>query len=140
MSNSICYLEAGEKQFVGPEIVLETMDKVKGIREHLKAAQDCQKIYADKKRQPAEFQVGEWVMLKVPHGRCLAKEKSVIPLSEFHMDGNNRCMEEPYAILERNSKKLHHKEVIMVKVNRNTIKVRPLLGEAEDDMRKRYPH
>ncbi|KAI3669035.1 hypothetical protein L6452_40254 [Arctium lappa] len=33
-----CWLEAGEKQFAGPEIVQETADKVKGIQECLKAA------------------------------------------------------------------------------------------------------
>ncbi|KAJ9543424.1 hypothetical protein OSB04_023131 [Centaurea solstitialis] len=60
-----CWLEAGEKQFAGPEIIQETADKVKGIRERLKAAQDRQKSYADKKRRPVNFQVGERVMLKV---------------------------------------------------------------------------
>ncbi|KAJ9553167.1 hypothetical protein OSB04_017212 [Centaurea solstitialis] len=60
-----CWLEAGEKQFAGPEIIQETADKVKGIRERLKAAQDRQKSYADKKRRPIDFQVGERVMLKV---------------------------------------------------------------------------
>ncbi|KAI3746207.1 hypothetical protein L6452_08631 [Arctium lappa] len=61
----VCWLEAGEKQFTGPEIVQETADKVKSIRERLKATQDRQKSYADKKRRPVEFQVGDRVMLKV---------------------------------------------------------------------------
>ena len=38
---------------------------MKGNRERLKAAQDRQKSYADKKRRPVEFQVGDRVMLKV---------------------------------------------------------------------------
>ncbi|KAJ9538049.1 hypothetical protein OSB04_030782 [Centaurea solstitialis] len=58
-------LEAGEKQFVGPEIIQEKADKVKGIRERLKAAQARQKSYVDKKLRPIDFQVGERVMLKV---------------------------------------------------------------------------
>ncbi|KAI3714665.1 hypothetical protein L6452_21623 [Arctium lappa] len=61
----VCWLEAGEKQFAGPEIVQETADKVKCIRERMKASQDRQKSYADKKRRPMEFQVGDRVMLKV---------------------------------------------------------------------------
>ncbi|KAJ9557799.1 hypothetical protein OSB04_012413 [Centaurea solstitialis] len=60
-----CWLEAGEKQFAGPEIIQETADKVKGIRERLKTAQDRQKSYADKKRRPIDLQVGDQVMLKV---------------------------------------------------------------------------
>ncbi|KAI3706946.1 hypothetical protein L6452_25045 [Arctium lappa] len=61
----VCWLEAGEKHFFGPEIVQETADKVKCIRERIKAAQDRQKSYVDKKRRPMEFQVGDRVMLKV---------------------------------------------------------------------------
>ncbi|KAI3746339.1 hypothetical protein L6452_08768 [Arctium lappa] len=61
----VCWLEAREKQFIGPEIVQETTDKVKGIRECLKATQDRQKSYEDKKRRPVEFQVGDRVILKV---------------------------------------------------------------------------
>ncbi|KAD1196172.1 hypothetical protein E3N88_43174 [Mikania micrantha] len=34
-------------------------------RAHLKAAQDRQKSYADKRRRPIEFQVGDFVLLKV---------------------------------------------------------------------------
>lgn len=53
----VCWLEAGEKQFAGPEIVQQTTDKVKIIRGRLKAAQDRQKSYADKKRCPIEFPI-----------------------------------------------------------------------------------
>ena len=61
----VCCLEVEEKQIVGPEIVQETTDKVKVTRERLKAAQDRQNSYADKKRRPVEFQVRDQVMLKV---------------------------------------------------------------------------
>ncbi|XP_024969609.1 uncharacterized protein LOC112508973 [Cynara cardunculus var. scolymus] len=40
-------------------------DKIQQIRERLKIAQDRQKSYADKRRKPIEFQVGDRVMLKV---------------------------------------------------------------------------
>ncbi|GKC62687.1 putative reverse transcriptase domain-containing protein [Tanacetum coccineum] len=36
-----------------------------GIKDRLKAACDCQKCYADKRRKPLEFSVGEYVLLKV---------------------------------------------------------------------------
>ncbi|KAI3773113.1 hypothetical protein L6452_04312 [Arctium lappa] len=188
----VCWLEAGEKQFARPEIVQETMDKVKGIRERLKAAQDRQKSYADKKRRPMEFQVGDRVMLKVSpwkgiirfgkrgklsprflgpftvtkriglqayqlelhpemkgiHNtfhvcylrKCLAKEESVIPLSEIRVDGGNRCVEEPEAILERKTKKLRHREIIMVKVQWKHHRGANVTWEAEEDLKRRYPH
>ncbi|KAI3702276.1 hypothetical protein L6452_28009 [Arctium lappa] len=83
----VCWLEAGEKQFVGPKIVQEMADKVKDIHERLRADQDRQKSYADKKRRPVEFQ-------------CLAEEESVIPLTEIRVDNKNCYREEPKAILE----------------------------------------
>ena len=49
----------------GPEVVQETTDKIIQIRERLKAAQDRQKSYADNRRRPLEFKVGDGVMLKV---------------------------------------------------------------------------
>ena len=47
---SSCWLEAGEKQFMGPEIFHQTTEKLKIIRERMLAAQDRQKSYVDKKR------------------------------------------------------------------------------------------
>ncbi|XP_071699425.1 uncharacterized protein [Rutidosis leptorrhynchoides] len=60
-----CWLKAGEKHFVGPEIVQQTADKVAIAREKLKDARDRQKIYAEPRRQPLTFSVGERVYLKV---------------------------------------------------------------------------
>ena len=49
----------------GPEIIRETTEKIIQIRERLKISRDRQKSYADKRRKPLEFQVGDRVMLKV---------------------------------------------------------------------------
>ena len=42
-----------------------TADKIKQIREKMRAAQDRQRIYTNKRRKPIEFQIGDKVMLKV---------------------------------------------------------------------------
>ncbi|XP_075480669.1 uncharacterized protein LOC142521336 [Primulina tabacum] len=57
--------EVGEKAVAGPELVQMTVDKVKIIQEQLKAAQDRQKSWADLKRRPVEFNVGEKAYVKV---------------------------------------------------------------------------
>nr|GEU56336.1 reverse transcriptase domain-containing protein [Tanacetum cinerariifolium] len=57
--------EVGEGQLVGPELVKETTKKISQIKDRLKAARDRQKSYADKKRKPLEFSVGNYVLLKV---------------------------------------------------------------------------
>nr|GEW81733.1 reverse transcriptase domain-containing protein [Tanacetum cinerariifolium] len=52
-------------QLTGPEIVHETTEKIVQIKSRIEAARDRQKSYADKRRKPLEFQVGDKVMLKV---------------------------------------------------------------------------
>jgi hypothetical protein len=59
------WVEVGDRGYFGPDFVLEAREKVGIIRSHLKAAQYRQKTYADKKRRPLEFEVGDYVYLKV---------------------------------------------------------------------------
>ncbi|GJS85642.1 putative reverse transcriptase domain-containing protein [Tanacetum coccineum] len=59
------WAEVGEAQLTGPEIIQETTKKVVLIKQRMQAAQDRQKSYADRKRKPMEFEVGDRVMLKV---------------------------------------------------------------------------
>ena len=50
---------------IGPEIVLETTEKIIQIKDRLKVARSRQKSYADNRRRPLEFSVGDHVLLKV---------------------------------------------------------------------------
>jgi len=50
---------------IGPEMIQEIVETIKRIREHIKTTQSRQKSYADKRRKPLEFQVGDKVFLKV---------------------------------------------------------------------------
>ena len=61
----ICWAEPEDSLMLGPELVRQTTEKVALIRERILAAQSRQKSYADKRRRPLEFQVGDLVMLKV---------------------------------------------------------------------------
>ncbi|KAI3682658.1 hypothetical protein L1987_82782 [Smallanthus sonchifolius] len=61
----ICWAEVGDSQLTGPELVLETSEKIVQIRNRMAAARDRQKSYVDKRRKPLEFQVGDMVLLKV---------------------------------------------------------------------------
>ncbi|GJW12657.1 hypothetical protein Tco_1578484 [Tanacetum coccineum] len=54
-----------ESSLIGPELVLETTDKVVLIKENLKSARDRQKSYVDFRRKPLEFEVGDRVLLEV---------------------------------------------------------------------------
>ena len=61
----MCWMESGEASLIGPELVQETTDKIRVIRDRLLAAQSRQKSYADHRRRPLEFQIGDHVFLRV---------------------------------------------------------------------------
>nr|GEZ78948.1 putative reverse transcriptase domain, ribonuclease H-like domain, aspartic peptidase domain protein [Tanacetum cinerariifolium] len=57
----VCWSEVGDAQLTGPELIRETTQ----IKNRLLAARSRQKSYADVRRKPLEFEVGDRVMLKV---------------------------------------------------------------------------
>ncbi|GJS84914.1 putative reverse transcriptase domain-containing protein [Tanacetum coccineum] len=61
----ICWAEVGDSQLTGPEIIHETTEKIVQIKSRIQATRDRQQIYADVRRKPLEFQVGDKAMLKV---------------------------------------------------------------------------
>ncbi|GKE99663.1 putative reverse transcriptase domain-containing protein, partial [Tanacetum coccineum] len=61
----ICWAEVGDSQLTGPKIIHETTERIVQIKSHIQATRDRQKSYADVRRKPLEFQVGDKVMLKV---------------------------------------------------------------------------
>ena len=50
---------------IGPDLIQETEEKVKKIRERLKVANNRQKSYADMKRKDIRYEISEKVFLKV---------------------------------------------------------------------------
>ena len=60
-----CWDEEGIRNLTGPEIVQATTDKIKLIREIIKATQDRQKSYADKHQREKEFKEGDKLFLKI---------------------------------------------------------------------------
>ncbi|GJR01911.1 putative reverse transcriptase domain-containing protein [Tanacetum coccineum] len=69
----VCWTEVGEAQILGPELIQETTEKIIQIKQRMQAARDRQKSYADLKRKPMEFQVGDKVMLKVSPWKGVAR-------------------------------------------------------------------
>ncbi|GKG14015.1 hypothetical protein Tco_0350975, partial [Tanacetum coccineum] len=99
--------------------------------QRMQDAQDRQKSYADRKRKPMKFEVGDRVMLKVlakvrkvayklelPQElsivhhtfhvsnlkKCYADEPLVMPLEGIHVDDKLQFVEEPVEIMEREIK------------------------------------
>jgi len=59
------WVEPGERRYYGIDFVKEAEEQVLIIKKHMEAAQARQKSYADRRRKPLEFEVGDFVYLKV---------------------------------------------------------------------------
>ncbi|GJX34818.1 putative reverse transcriptase domain-containing protein [Tanacetum coccineum] len=123
----VIWAEVGESQLIGPEIVQETTEKVVQIKERLKTARSRQKSYADKRRKPFEFKVGDRELSCIHDTfhvsnlkKCLAESDVQVPLEEIEIDENLRFVEEPIEIVERDVKKLKRRRIPLVKVRWNS--------------------
>ena len=57
--------EVGDRQLFGPDLIKESEEKVKLIRNRLKVAQSRQKSYADSKRKEVVYEIEERAYLRV---------------------------------------------------------------------------
>ncbi|KAD5508133.1 hypothetical protein E3N88_15836 [Mikania micrantha] len=163
----ICWAEVGDSQLTGPELVHETTEKIVQIRKRMAAARDRQKSYADKRRKPLEFQVGDKVLLKITkrigpvayelnlpvelssvHNvfhisnlkKCLSDETLVIPFEEIQIVEQLNFIDEPVEIMDRETKKLKLSKIPIVKVRWNSRRGPEFTLEREDQMKQKYPH
>ncbi|GJY97435.1 putative reverse transcriptase domain-containing protein [Tanacetum coccineum] len=149
------WVEVGQVQLTGPEIVQETTEKIIHIKQRMQAARDRQKSYANLKRKPMEFQVGSVAYkLKLPqelsrvHNRfhvsnlkkCYADKPLVVPLDGLHFDYKLQFVEEPVKIMDRKVKQLRRSRVPIVKVRWNSRRGPKFTWERKDQFRKKYPH
>ncbi|GJT94596.1 putative reverse transcriptase domain-containing protein [Tanacetum coccineum] len=135
------------------------------IKQRMQTARDRQKSYANLKRKPMEFQVGDRVMLKVLekvetisyklelpqelsrvhntfHVSNLKKyysdEPLVVPLEGLHVDDKLHFMEEPVEIMDREVKRLKQSRILIVKVRWNSRRGLEFTWEREDQFQKKY--
>ena len=89
----LCWSEVGERQILGPELIQQYEEGVNLIRERMRVAQSRQKSYADNRRRELEFNVGDFVFLKVSPLRGAVRIKGRGKLSPRFVG--------PFEILER---------------------------------------
>ncbi|GKE30311.1 putative reverse transcriptase domain-containing protein [Tanacetum coccineum] len=145
----VCWAEVGEAQLTGPKLIQETTEKIVLIKQRMQAAQDRQKSYADRKRKPMEFEVGDRVMLKLSRvhhtfhvsnlKKCYADKPLVMPLKGIHVDDKLQIMEEPVEIMEREIKRLKRSRIPLVKVRWNSRRGPEFTWEREDSFKQKYP-
>ncbi|GJX20781.1 putative nucleotidyltransferase, ribonuclease H [Tanacetum coccineum] len=120
----ICWTEVGEAQILGPELIQETTEKIIQIKQRMQAARDRQKSYADLKRKPMEFQVGD---------KPFVGWTSLLMTSFILLNGTIR-------ISGRELKRLKRSRISLVKVRWNSKRGPEFTWEREDQFEKKYPH
>ena len=83
----------GDHGYFRLDFIKEAREQVSVIQSHLKAAQNRQKTYADKRRRPLQFEVGDHVYLKVSPMRGVHRFGVYGKLAPHYVG--------PYKILER---------------------------------------
>ncbi|WMV19700.1 hypothetical protein MTR67_013085 [Solanum verrucosum] len=149
------WFEVSKAGLIGPELVHQAMEKVKVIQERLKTEQSRQKSYTDVRRRALEFEVGDWVYLKVSPMKGVMRFGKKGKLSPRYI-GPYRIVQRVgsvayelelpqelaavHPILDRQVRRLRTKDVASVKVLWRNQFVEEATWEAEEDMKKRYPH
>ncbi|GJW00521.1 putative reverse transcriptase domain-containing protein [Tanacetum coccineum] len=141
---AIDFGKVGEAQILGPELIQETTEKIIQIKQRMQAARDRQKSYADLKRKPMEFQVGDKVMLKVIRrvGEVAYKLELPEELSRvhntFHVSNLKKCHADeplgPVSLDGRSRNPIGHK------FDGNSKSGLKYTWEREDQFKKKYPH
>ncbi|GJZ68107.1 putative reverse transcriptase domain-containing protein [Tanacetum coccineum] len=153
--------KVGDAQLTGPAIIHENTEKIVQIKSRIKAARDRQKSYANIRRKPMVFQVGDKVMLKVspwkgvvhfgkrgklnpryvgPFKKCLSDESLVIPLEELRVDDKLHFVEKPVEVMDREIKQLKRSRIPIIKVRWNSKRGPEFTWEREDQFKQKYPH
>ncbi|XP_070042745.1 uncharacterized protein [Nicotiana tomentosiformis] len=147
----IRWFDVGETKIVGPELVQQAIEKIKLIQERLLAAQSCQKSYADNRRRDLEFQVDNWVFLKVSPmkgvirfvfhvsmlRKCIGDPSRVVSVEDVQVTEQLSYEKTPIAILDRQVRRLRTKDVASVKVLWRNNNVKEMIWEAEEEMKSR---
>ncbi|GJS25150.1 putative reverse transcriptase domain-containing protein [Tanacetum coccineum] len=159
----VCWTEVREAQILSPELIQETTERIIQIKQRMQAARDRQKSYADLKRKPMEFQVGDKVLGKVGEvayklelpeelsrvhntfhvsklKKCYADEPLAVPLDGLYFDDKLQFVEEPVKIVDHEVKRLKRSRIPLIKVRWNSKRGPEFTWEREDQFKKKYPH
>nr|GEX28246.1 putative reverse transcriptase domain-containing protein [Tanacetum cinerariifolium] len=122
----VIWVEVGESQLIGPEIIQETTKKIMKIKERLKTVRGHHKSYVNKRRKPLESNVGDRMPLKLKCVGTLDKELNLLGSEKINSKPSTRTFSPPhrllpsqksYADLKRKPMEFHVVDKVMLKVS-----------------------
>nr|GFA02748.1 hypothetical protein [Tanacetum cinerariifolium] len=134
----VCWIEVGEAQILGPELIQETIKKIVQIKQRMQAAHDRQKSYADLKQRVGDvaYKLDLPEELSRVHNmfhvsnlkKCHADKPLAVPWDGLHFDDKLHFVEKPVEIVDREVKRLKRSQIPLVKERmRTTIRIRALV-------------
>ncbi|GJR40233.1 putative reverse transcriptase domain-containing protein [Tanacetum coccineum] len=119
-----------------PKIIHETTKKIVQIQQRLLAARDRQRIYANVRRKPLEFQIGDRVVSprKVAYKLELPEELSNVH-NTFHVSNQKKCLFDESLVIP-----MKELRIPIIKVRWNSKRGPKFTWEREDQIRAKYPH
>ncbi|XP_070032256.1 uncharacterized protein [Nicotiana tomentosiformis] len=65
------WFEVDKTELYGPDLIHQAIEKVKVIQEQPRTTQSRKKSYYDVRRRDIEFEVGDWVFLRISSMKCV---------------------------------------------------------------------
>ncbi|CAN4116207.1 unnamed protein product [Withania somnifera] len=147
----IGWFDGFEAGFRSTNLLHDSLNRVRIIRDRMRAAQSRRKSYADRRLRALEFGVGDKVFLRVSPMRGVMRFGRRGKLSpafigpyeilerDSVLDENLSFVEEPVRILANEVRKLSSREISVVKVKWSHRSIEEATWEIESEVRKRYP-
>nr|XP_033509242.1 uncharacterized protein LOC117274146 [Nicotiana tomentosiformis] len=146
----IGWLEVGEAELLGPNLVQQA--KEKGVMRFGKKGKLIPRyvgLYKIIRRigrvayeldLPLELDAVHPVFHVSMLRKCIEDPSRITPIEDIHIPEDLSYAEVPVVILDRQVRKLRTKEVASVKVLWRNNNIEEMTWEAEEEMRKKYPH
>ncbi|GJT72822.1 putative reverse transcriptase domain-containing protein [Tanacetum coccineum] len=150
----VLWAKISESRLIGPELVQETIDKVRlerisdSFRKKGKLAPRYVRPFEIIERiGPVAYRLRLLEELSSMHDtfhvlnlkKCLAAANMHVPLDEIKIDKTLRFVEEPIEIMDREVRSLKRSKISLVKVHWNSKRGLEFTWECEDHMKSKYP-
>nr|XP_033508434.1 uncharacterized protein LOC117273376 [Nicotiana tomentosiformis] len=146
----IGWFEVGEAELLGPNLVQQAMEK--GVMRFGKKGKLSPRYVGPYKiirrigrvayelDLPLELEAVHPVFHVSMLRKCIGDPSRITPIEDIHIAEDLSYAEVPVVILDRQVRKLRTKEVASVKVLWRNNNIEEMTWEAEEEMRKKYPH